>query len=728
MFGPIAGFPYDRSNLNHTGPINLLDSFTQSAFTASRLDFDPNPVEFAPVDVFTTPRQPRLKPFADINPNFEPSNLNRTGSDRNFDCLTSIPADSSQLICALNRPSFCLRSSISSPFTAVAWNNPSIGAGCRLERAFNLHLEYVIVLLKNGRRKKVAKNELNVFLGDDSDSFVSWLWEHLRSNLDHYAQSKESLPDEAAKQKPHFHSESELTDSIKVSKNRRSKDWKEITRDLVEPPLLRSAIIAIIYSGDDKNHINRSPSPQTRIQRKRGRSGETGHTDSKSQVEREAVSKSIPGASRRLLQFAVRDAVSTSQTTGLTLEPSFKRLRSVVSTPINESALEERHPSVAQMPKSMTVTIKAVADSAKVVIKAKSLGNVFDRLGHNADTSDQLTKDYGKHEGFTQITEATVHTYHGQYVDVEGASEYGNNEGYYNMSAQIGKLGGYLVNDSRMMHYKAANLMKGSCNKPHGNQNTSVALANSSHTIVNIDSNVNKSGEVSDMYNLKLVEETELDAGNKINPATVSNGNVRFYVRCSKLVSIYFWSTGVNPAGQPIEDADSRTIFVNNVHFAATKDSLSRHFNKFGGVLKVLIVTEAITGQPKGSAYVEFMTKEAAENALSLDGISFMSRILKVARKSSGQQEAAAPLTSWPCVARASASRSSRGFPFLRGIGVYRFHLPIKAGARSFQWKRDGQNSLSLSDTINSPSTTPRSLTYVRTEPAKTNGNLSKAS
>ncbi|KAL8197805.1 hypothetical protein R6Q57_024179 [Mikania cordata] len=98
-----------------------------------------------------------------------------------------------------------------------------------------------------------------------------------------------------------------------------------------------------------------------------------------------------------------------------------------------------------------------------------------------------------------------------------------------------------------------------------------------------------------------------------------------------------------------------------------------------------------------------------------------------VARKSSGQQEAAAPLTSWPCVAWASASRSSRGFPFLRGIGVYRSHLPIKAGARSFQWKRDGQNSLSLSDTITSPSTTPRSLTYVRTEPAKTNGNLSKA-
>lgn len=34
--------------------------------------------------------------------------------------------------------------------------------------------EYVIVLLRNGRHKEEAKKELNVFLGDDSDSFVNW--------------------------------------------------------------------------------------------------------------------------------------------------------------------------------------------------------------------------------------------------------------------------------------------------------------------------------------------------------------------------------------------------------------------------------------------------------------------------------------------------------------------------------------------------------------------------
>ncbi|XP_063947973.1 polyadenylate-binding protein 2 isoform X6 [Daucus carota subsp. sativus] len=81
---------------------------------------------------------------------------------------------------------------------------------------------------------------------------------------------------------------------------------------------------------------------------------------------------------------------------------------------------------------------------------------------------------------------------------------------------------------------------------------------------------------------------------------------------------------------------------VSNVHFAATKDSLLQHFNKFGDVLKVIIVTDATTGQPKGSAYVEFTKSKEAEHALSLlDGTSFLSRILKVVKESAAPQEAA---------------------------------------------------------------------------------------
>ncbi|KAJ0767171.1 putative nuclear polyadenylated RNA-binding protein Nab2/ZC3H14 [Helianthus annuus] len=57
-------------------------------------------------------------------------------------------------------------------------------------------------LLKIGGRKEEVRNWMNTFLGNDKDSFVSWLWDHLQSNQDLYAQSKESHSDEVAKQKP----------------------------------------------------------------------------------------------------------------------------------------------------------------------------------------------------------------------------------------------------------------------------------------------------------------------------------------------------------------------------------------------------------------------------------------------------------------------------------------------------------------------------------------------
>ncbi|KAF2293609.1 hypothetical protein GH714_003350 [Hevea brasiliensis] len=236
-----------------------------------------------------------------------------------------------------------------------------------------------------------------------------------------------------------------------------------------------------------------------------------------------------------------------------------------------------------------------------------------------------------------------------------------------------------------------------------------------------------ESREVTEIGNWKSVQENEVDArksgmlGMKENSdfkqAQPVDDTQKEFLKTLQSVP------GSYTTGRPLEDADSRTIFVSNVHFAATKDSLSWHFNKFGEVLKAVIVTDAATGQPKGSAYVEFMRKEAADNALSLDGTSFMSRILKVVKRSPAHQEAT-PIMTWPRVVHGSPYATARftRVPFPRGIpGAFRPRLPTKPGARSFQWKRDAKGipaergALVSGSTLVSP--TGRSLTYVRTEP-----------
>ncbi|KAG8646324.1 hypothetical protein MANES_10G145600v8 [Manihot esculenta] len=599
-------------------------------------------------------------------------------------------------------------------------------------------VEYVIVLLRNGRRKEEARHELNVFLADNSDSFVSWLWDHLASNLDEYVQPHETHTSNVVKTKPtlgdhvgrdeshYVDSESGKGKSDKLSITRHKREWKGLTKDATEPPPLRSAVVDIGHY-DEKSHrkashARRSESPHPPQQKKRSRQDERQH------MKREVVSQATIDAPRRLLQFAVRDAVGNLRPSGTVKEPSLKRLRSVVSTSTGESSLVDRPrriQSIARVPNPMATVIRAVQEAAEDV-KVKSSKSVFDRLGREMDISDtEQVRDMRdlavEDEEFNQIPEKTLPFYHQiQGVDIgivdsetrlAGDSMF-DNEGYDDGDdddvlghrvidvCETGTSGGKMLEDSLMGQYRASN----ADDEPR---------------------------EVAEMGNWRSVEENEEDAGKSTiqamrengKPVVVGNGNAKPVADMQRESQKSVQSVpGSYTSGRPLEDADSRTIFVSNVHFAATKDSLSRHFNKFGEVLKVVIVTDAATGQPKGSAYVEFMRKEAADNALSLDGTSFMSRILKVVKRSPTHQEAT-PIMTWPRIARGSPYASGRfaRVPFPRGIpGAFRSRPPMKLGARSLQWKRDaqgnpGESGAPVPNSLVSP--TARSLTYVRTEP-----------
>ncbi|XP_014502047.1 uncharacterized protein LOC106762573 [Vigna radiata var. radiata] len=640
-------------------------------------------------------------------------------------------------------------------------------------------VDYVIVLLRNGRRKEQARNDLNVFLGENSDSFVSWLWDHLDSHLGLYVQP-EALLNEAPKKSilsevqagdddsQHLNSVSERGKSNKLSRSRHNKDWKGLMRGEAEPPPVRSSVVDNSYLEEkgppEANYGQRSLSPMPPVQRKRGRA------DEQQRIKRESISQVNIAAPRRLLQFAVRDAVATSRTanTGM-LEPSLKRLRSVVSTSAGDSALVERPQRVqlaSRVANPMATVIKAVAEAAEDVIKSKSSGSVFDRLGRGMDTSDdnrQLEDSY-QHQEQNHLLRPQGTDYNGQYAantpmlghetGYPSDSNSSDNEGFDDINtmgrrvsgaSQISPSVGSRGNDSLMMQYSLAKTVDNSLHLKRKQEREQLdASPNTSHKIVNIFSvNVNtwkppkrqEPREVEEFdgsktfYNergprssLRLVKEHANEHGNSQN---VSNGNVNAALDAQKESSkAHLTASGSNAAGRPSEDVDSRTIFVSNVHFAATKDGLSRHFNRFGEVLKVIIVTDAATGQPKGSAYVEFMRKDAADNALSLDGTSFMSRILKVVKKSAAHHESA-PAIAWPRIFRGSAFPSARfsRHPFPRGIpGAFRARPPIKLGARSLQWKRDAQGSDSSpsmnTGSVAAPAAAPatRGFTYVRTE------------
>ncbi|KAK8963814.1 hypothetical protein KSP40_PGU014391 [Platanthera guangdongensis] len=155
-------------------------------------------------------------------------------------------------------------------------------------------VEYVIVLIRNGRQKEEAKKELNVFLGDDSDSFVSWLWDHLYLNMNLYAQPKESLTEEVADRivttNNHFeksniemakatfapHTDFEQVGQksvINVSRSRRNREWKDVGAMNGGFPL-RSTVIDALNSAENTSErvdVRRLSPPRPQVSRKRSR-------------------------------------------------------------------------------------------------------------------------------------------------------------------------------------------------------------------------------------------------------------------------------------------------------------------------------------------------------------------------------------------------------------------------------------------------------------------------
>lgn len=74
-----------------------------------------------------------------------------------------------------------------------------------------------------------------------------------------------------------------------------------------------------------------------------------------------------------------------------------------------------------------------------------------------------------------------------------------------------------------------------------------------------------------------------------------------------------------------------KNIFVGNLSFGTTEDSLRSMFQSYGSVDRVNIVTDRDSGQPRGFAFVEMAVDSEAENAINgLNGADLDGRSLNV--------------------------------------------------------------------------------------------------
>lgn len=87
------------------------------------------------------------------------------------------------------------------------------------------------------------------------------------------------------------------------------------------------------------------------------------------------------------------------------------------------------------------------------------------------------------------------------------------------------------------------------------------------------------------------------------------------------------------PTLEEKQEMDTRSIYVGNVDYSSTAKELGQHFQGCGAVVRVTIMCDKFTGNPKGFAYVEFADKDSAKTAVALDESLFKGRQLKVTLK-----------------------------------------------------------------------------------------------
>jgi RNA recognition motif-containing protein len=71
-------------------------------------------------------------------------------------------------------------------------------------------------------------------------------------------------------------------------------------------------------------------------------------------------------------------------------------------------------------------------------------------------------------------------------------------------------------------------------------------------------------------------------------------------------------------------------LYVGNLPFTATEESVRALFAAHGSVEKVSLITDRDTGRPRGFGFVEMSNADAARAMQGLDGKDFEGRALKV--------------------------------------------------------------------------------------------------
>jgi len=156
----------------------------------------------------------------------------------------------------------------------------------------------------------------------------------------------------------------------------------------------------------------------------------------------------------------------------------------------------------------------------------------------------------------------------------------------------------------------------------------------------------------------------------------------------------------IDSVAHPAKHDAKRCVFVGNLDFEASEESLWSHFGKCGTIDNVRIVRDPKTNVGKGIAYVSFEDQMSVDQALLLDGQKMENdkhkRKLRVTRSKSLKKKnsSAAPLSTGKAPREGAGFYVPKADPRKAGLMGRAGKLLGRAGAAKLRRPKIGENEI----------------------------------
>jgi len=564
--------------------------------------------------------------------------------------------------------------------------------------------DYVLVMVANRRGRQDMKKELELFLGEATDKFCSWLF----GVLDKLKDAKKTAKD--GKRTSESEPEIQLKeDDIKkdVKKNDIGAKLEKLAGCGDAPPEKKQET----KRNKKTRKVSKSPSPsllppakeaKRRNREEKVEKKKRHHSNRQSYSRSRSRSRSPRSRSRR---DSKKDTRNKSRSPEATREKKRdKKKKKEALSPSPEPVVEKRKKSEKEEKKKKSKVSSSVVVAKKEKSNPKPTSSLIIRAINQASTpgggGGGLFSGTGLMRSITVKANGVTETTEIKTGSKRKSGELGTVGGGGTKSKQSDKRVFVTKNGDAEIKTKATITLGdlGKVKNGKSSPQSQTTRSKSPKFFVTLhEGDKKKTIKTKDPKNIIINpsdsdEDSDNELANNTNAIETAEKIKQQQEQNSALVSLNTQSVTLNLNSLGDNNPDARTVFVSGLDWKLGETELQEHFGIIGQVVRITILKDRYTGCSKGCAYIQYATVEQKKTACeAFDKTDFHSRQISVGDKlPPGQHNQQLTAT-----AVAAAPRDNTAFSRPENKSQFKYIPPtattVAGDARSkYQWTKPG--------------------------------------